>query len=317
MVVTLSHEGYAKSQPVADYQAQRRGGKGRVATRTKEEDFVKTMFVANTHDTVMCFSDRGKVYWLKVYQLPQAGRQARGRPLVNLLPLQDGERVTAVLPLNHKDQGQFVFMVTRRGISKKCLLKNFSKPRSAGLIAVDLADNDELVEVGLTDGESDILLFTSAGKAIRFSEGHVRSMGRTARGVRGVNLKLNQAVISMLIFNSKVDEAKVLIATENGYGKRTELSDFPRKNRGGQGVIAIKVSERNGPVIGALMVLDDDDLILITGGGRLVRTRAKEITVVGRNTQGVRLMRLGDEEQLTSLSKVVEEAVDELGPDEI
>jgi DNA gyrase subunit A len=223
--------------------------------------------------------------------------------------------------LNHKDQGQFVFMVTRRGISKKCLLKNFSKPRSAGLIAVDLADNDELVEVGLTDGESDILLFTSAGKAIRFSEGHVRSMGRTARGVRGVNLKLNQAVISMLIINSKVDEAKVLIATENGYGKRTELSDFPRKNRGGQGVIAIKVGERNGPVIGALMVLDDDDLILITGGGRLVRTRAKEITVVGRNTQGVRLMRLGDEEQLTSLSKVVEEAVeeavDELGPDEI
>jgi DNA gyrase subunit A len=317
MVVTLSHEGYAKSQPIADYQAQHRGGKGRVATRTKEEDFVKTMFVANTHDTVMCFSDRGKVYWLKVYQLPQAGRQARGRPLVNLLPLQDGERVTAVLPLNHKDQGQFVFMVTRRGISKKCLLKNFSKPRPAGLIAVDLADNDELVEVGLTDGESDILLFTSAGKAIRFSEGHVRSMGRTARGVRGVNLKLNQAVISMLIINSKVDEAKVLIATENGYGKRTELSDFPRKNRGGQGVIAIKVSERNGPVIGALMVLDDDDLILITGGGRLVRTRAKEITVVGRNTQGVRLMRLGDEEQLTSLGKVVEEAADELGPNEV
>ena len=316
MVVTLSHEGYAKSQPVADYQAQRRGGKGRVATRTKEADFVKTMFVANTHDTVMCFSDRGKVYWLKVYQLPQAGRQARGRPLVNLLPLQDGERVTAVLPLNHKDQGQFVFMVTRQGISKKCLLKNFSRPRPAGLIAVDLADNDELVEVGLTDGESDILLFTSAGKAIRFPEGHVRPMGRTARGVRGIKLKSNQAVISMLIINSGTDEAKVLIATENGYGKRTELSDFPRKNRGGQGVIAIKVGERNGPVVGAQMVLDDDDLILITGGGRLVRTRAKEITVVGRNTQGVRLMRLGEEEQLTSLGKVVEEAVDELGPDE-
>jgi DNA gyrase subunit A len=316
MVVTLSHEGYAKSQPVADYQAQRRGGKGRVATRTKEADFVKTMFVANTHDTVMCFSDRGKVYWLKVYQLPQAGRQARGRPLVNLLPLQDGERVTAVLPLNHKDQGQFVFMVTRQGISKKCLLKNFSRPRPAGLIAVDLADNDELVEVGLTDGESDILLFTSAGKAIRFPEGHVRPMGRTARGVRGIKLKSNQAVISMLIINSGTDEAKVLIATENGYGKRTELSDFPRKNRGGQGVIAIKVGERNGPVVGAQMVLDDDDLILITGGGRLVRTRAREITVVGRNTQGVRLMRLGEDEQLTSLGKVVEEAVDELGPDE-
>ena len=316
MVVTLSHEGYAKSQPVADYQAQRRGGKGRVATRTKEEDFVKTMFVANTHDTVMCFSDRGKVYWLKVYQLPQAGRQARGRPLVNLLPLQDGERVTAVLPLNRKDQGQYVFMVTRQGISKKCLLENFSRPRSAGLIAVDLNENDELVEVGLTDGESDILLFTSAGKVIRFSEGHVRSMGRTARGVRGVKLKSDQAVISMLIINSKIDEAKVLIATQNGYGKRTELSDFPRKNRGGQGVIAIKVGERNGLVVGAQLVLDDDDLILITGGGRLVRTRAKEITVVGRNTQGVRLMRLGKEEQLTSLGKVVEEAVDELAPDE-
>ena len=316
MVVTLSHEGYAKSQPVADYQAQRRGGKGRVATRTKEEDFVKTMFVANTHDTVMCFSDRGKVYWLKVYQLPQAGRQARGRPLINLLPLQDGERITAVLPLNHKDQGQYVFMVTRQGVSKKCLLENFSRPRSAGLIAVDLAENDELVEVGLTDGESDILLFTSAGKVIRFSEGHVRAMGRTARGVRGIKLKSDQAVISMLIIDSATDEAKVLIATENGYGKRTELSDFPRKNRGGQGVIAIKVGERNGPVVGAQLVLDDDDLILITGGGRLVRTRAKEITVVGRNTQGVRLMRLGEEEQLTSLGKVIEEAGDELGPDE-
>ena len=316
MVVTLSHEGYAKSQPVADYQAQRRGGKGRVATRTKEADFVKTMFVANTHDTVMCFSDRGKVYWLKVYQLPQAGRQARGRPLVNLLPLQDGERVTAVLPLNHKDRGQFVFMVTRKGISKKSLLKNFSRPRSAGLIAVDLADNDELVEVGLTDGESDILLFSSAGKVIRFPESHVRPMGRTARGVRGIKLKSNQAVISMLIIDNGTDEAKVLIATENGYGKRTKLADFPRKNRGGQGVIAIKVGERNGPVVGAQMVLDDDDLILITGGGRLVRTRAKEITVVGRNTQGVRLMRLGSEEQLTSLGKVVEDSGDELGSDE-
>ncbi len=316
MVVTLSHEGYAKSQPVADYQAQRRGGKGRVATRTKEEDFVKTMFVANTHDTVMCFSDRGKVYWLKVYQLPQAGRQARGRPLVNLLPLQDGERVTAVLPLNHNDQGRFVFMVTRQGISKKCLLKNFSRPRSAGLIAVNLADDDELVEVALTDGESDILLFSSAGKVIRFPESHVRPMGRTARGVRGIKLKSNQAVISMLIIDNGTDEAKVLIATENGYGKRTKLADFPRKNRGGQGVIAIKVGERNGPVVGAQMVLDDDDLILITGGGRLVRTRAKEITVVGRNTQGVRLMRLGTEEQLTSLGKVVEEAGDDLGSDE-
>ena len=306
MVVTLSHEGYAKSQPVTDYQAQRRGGKGRVATRTKEEDFVKTVFVANTHDTVMCFSNLGKVYWLKVYQLPHAGRQARGKPLVNLLPLGEGERVTAVLPLIAGNTGRYVCMVTRSGVIKKCLLENFSRRRSVGLIAVSLVDDDELVEVCLTDGNADVLIFSSAGKAIRFSEKQVRPMGRSARGVRALNLKADQSVIAMLICTGDRQGGKVLVATENGYGKRTDFSDFPAKNRGGQGVIAIKVNGRNGRVIGAKEVESDDELMLITGGGHLVRIRAGEIPTVGRNTQGVRLIRLGDEEHLVSLGKVVE-----------
>ena len=306
MVVTLSHEGYAKSQPVTDYQAQRRGGKGRVATRTKEEDFVKTVFVANTHDTVMCFSNLGKVYWLKVYQLPHAGRQARGKPLVNLLPLGEGERVTAVLPLIAGNTGRYVCMVTRKGVIKKCLLENFSRRRSVGLIAVSLVDDDELVEVCLTDGNADVLIFSSAGKAIRFSEKQVRPMGRSARGVRALNLKAGQSVIAMLICTGDQQGGKVLVATENGYGKRTDFSDFPAKNRGGQGVIAIKVNGRNGRVIGAKEVESDDELMLITGGGHLVRIRAGEIPTVGRNTQGVRLIRLGDEEHLVSLGKVVE-----------
>ncbi len=306
MVVTLSHEGYAKSQPVTDYQAQRRGGKGRVATRTKEEDFVKTVFVANTHDTVMCFSNLGKVYWLKVYQLPHAGRQARGKPLVNLLPLGEGERVTAVLPLIAGNTGRYVCMVTRKGVIKKCLLENFSRRRSVGLIAVSLVDDDELVEVCLTDGNADVLIFSSAGKAIRFSEKQVRPMGRSARGVRALNLKAGQSVIAMLICIGDRQGGKVLVATENGYGKRTDFSDFPAKNRGGQGVIAIKVNGRNGRVIGAKEVESDDELMLITGGGHLVRIRAGEIPTVGRNTQGVRLIRLGDEEHLVSLGKVVE-----------
>ena len=306
MVVTLSHEGYAKSQPVTDYQAQRRGGKGRVATRTKEEDFVKTVFVANTHDTVMCFSNVGKVYWLKVYQLPHAGRQARGKPLVNLLPLGEGERVTAVLPLIAGKTGRYVCMVTRSGVIKKCLLENFSRRRSVGLIAVNLVGDDELVEVCLTDDNADLLIFSSAGKAIRFSEKQVRPMGRSARGVRALNLKADQSVIAMLICSGDQQGSKVLVATENGYGKRTDFSDFPAKNRGGQGVIAIKANGRNGKVIGAKEVESDDELMLITGGGHLVRIRAGEIPTVGRNTQGVRLIRLGDEENLVSFGKVVE-----------
>ena len=305
-VVTISHEGYAKSQPVSDYQAQRRGGKGRVATRTKEEDFVKRLFVANTHDTVMCFSNLGKVYWLKVYQLPVAGPQARGRPLVNLLPLGEGERITAVLPVNGSAVGGFVCMVTRRGIIKKCSVDKFSRQRSIGLIAVDLVEGDELVEVTLTSGSSEIMLLSSGGKAIRFAETQVREMGRTARGVRGLSLKEGQEVITMLTFDRDSAHETVLLATENGYGKRSELADFPVKNRGGQGVIAIKVGGRNGALIGAEKVIDSDDLMLITGGGRLVRTRVGDIPTVGRNTQGVRLIRLADDENLVSLSTVDE-----------
>jgi len=313
-VVTLSHEGYAKSQPVADYQAQRRGGKGRVATRTKEDDFVKTVFVANTHDTVMCFTNLGKVYWLKVYQLPVAGRQARGKPLVNLLPLGESERVTAVLPLNQDNTGQYVCMVTRDGVIKKSLLESFSRPRSVGLIAVNLLEGDELVEVCLTDGESDVLIFSSAGKAIRFSEKQVRPMGRSARGVRALNMRPGQGVIAMLICQPGAQDSKVLVATENGYGKQTAFADFPVKNRGGQGVIAIKVNGRNGRVVGAKEVEGTDGLMLITGGGRLVRIRTSEIPVVGRNTQGVRLIRLGDDERLVSLGKVVEADDDSAAP---
>ena len=311
-VVTLSHEGYVKSQPVSDYHAQKRGGKGRVATRTKEEDFVKRLFVANTHDTVMCFSNLGKVYWLKVYQFPVAGPQARGRPIINLLPLSESERITALLPINKSNTEGFVCMVTRRGVVKKCEIGKFSRPRSIGLIAVDLGEDDELVEVALTTGQSDIMLFTSGGKAIRFSESQVRQMGRTARGVRGVNMKHGHEVISMLIFNEDSDEETVLVATENGFGKRSELNEFPLKNRGGQGVIAIKVSGRNGSLIGADRVIKGDDLMLITGSGRLVRTRTKEIPVVGRNTQGVRLIRLDDRENLVSIGKVIDsgEALD-------
>ena len=311
-VVTLSHEGYVKSQPVSDYHAQKRGGKGRVATRTKEEDFVKRLFVANTHDTVMCFSNLGKVYWLKVYQFPVAGPQARGRPIINLLPLSESERITALLPINKSNTEGFVCMVTRRGVVKKCEIAKFSRPRSIGLIAVDLGEDDELVEVALTTGNSDIMLFTSGGKAIRFSESQVRQMGRTARGVRGVNMKHGHEVISMLIFNKDSDDETVLVATENGFGKRSELNEFPLKNRGGQGVIAIKVSGRNGSLIGADRVIKGDDLMLITGSGRLVRTRTEEIPVVGRNTQGVRLIRLDDQENLVSIGKVIDsgEALD-------
>ncbi len=305
-VVTLSHEGYVKSQPVSDYHAQKRGGKGRVATRTKEEDFVKRLFVANTHDTVMCFSNLGKVYWLKVYQFPVAGPQARGRPIINLLPLSESERITALLPINKSNTEGFVCMVTRRGVVKKCEIDKFSRPRSIGLIAVDLGEDDELVEVALTTGSSDIMLFTSGGKAIRFSESQVRQMGRAARGVRGVNMKHGHEVISMLIFNESSDDETVLVATENGFGKRSVLKEFPLKNRGGQGVIAIKVGGRNGALIGADRVISGDDLMLITGSGRLVRTRTEEIPVVGRNTQGVRLIRLDDRENLVSIGKVID-----------
>ena len=306
MVVTLSGEGYSKAQPLSDYQAQRRGGKGRVATRTKQDDFVKSMFVANSHDTILCFSNYGKVYWLRVYQLPQAGRQARGRPLVNLLPLGSQERITAFLPMGRGRQENFVFMSTADGIVKKCSLESFSRPRPSGLRAITLSEGDELVSAGMTQGNSDLLLFSCSGKSIRFAETDVRVMGRTARGVKGIALKPDQRLISMLVVDQNELDKTVLTATARGYGKRTVVNAFPRKRRGGQGVIAIQNGSRNGSLIGAVLTSSEDELMLLTDGGRLVRTNVDGISELGRNTQGVRLITLADSEDLISLGLVVD-----------
>ncbi len=302
VVVTLSHSGYAKSQPLSDYRAQRRGGRGKAATRMKEEDFVDKLFIASTHDTILCFSSRGKAYWLKVYQLPQAGRMARGKPIVNLLPLEEGERINAVLPVREYSDDRFVFMATAQGTVKKTPLADFSRPRSNGIIAVDLRDDDYLVNVEITDGNRDVMLFSNAGKAIRFKEADVRPMGRTACGVRGIRLAPGQKVIALII----VDEGSVLTATENGYGKRTLVSDYPSHGRGGQGVISIQGSTRNGDVIGAVLVRDEDEIMLISDGGTLVRTHVNEVSTMGRNTQGVRLINLHDDEKLVGVERVVE-----------
>ncbi len=316
VVVTLSHAGYAKSQPVSDYRAQRRGGKGRIATRTREEDFVKKMFVANTHDTILCFSDRGKVYWLRVFQLPQAGRQARGKPLVNLLPLEGNERVTAILPIQGYEEGKFIVMSTEAGTIKKCRLSDFSNPRSNGIIAVNLDQEDHLIGVSLTELGQDILLISNRGKAVRFAESDVRAMGRTARGVRGIRLGSADRVISLMVVTGadRVDsiegECNILTSTEHGYGKQTPLSEFPRKNRGGMGVIAIKTSDRNGEVVSSLTVNSEDEVMLITDGGILIRTRVAEISSQGRNTQGVRLISLNQNEKLVSVSRVDESETD-------
>ena len=306
MVVTLSGEGYAKAQPLSDYQAQRRGGKGRVATRTKQDDFVKSMFVANSHDTILCFSNFGKVYWLRVYQLPQAGRQARGRPLVNLLPLGSQERITAFLPRGMDRQGQFVFMSTANGVVKKCSLESFTRPRPSGLRALTLSEGDELVGAGMTEGNSDLLLFSCSGKSIRFAETDVRVMGRSARGVKGISLKSGQRLISMLVVAQNELEKTVLTATARGFGKRTVVTAFPRKRRGGQGVIAIQNGSRNGSLIGAVLTSPEDELMLLTDGGRLVRTSVAGISELGRNTQGVRLITLADGEDLISLGLVMD-----------
>ena len=306
MVVTLSGEGYAKAQPLSDYQPQRRGGKGRVATRTKQDDFVKSMFVANSHDTILCFSNFGKVYWLRVYQLPQAGRQARGRPLVNLLPLGAQERITAFLPRGMDRQGQFVFMSTANGVVKKCSLESFSRPRPSGLRALTLSEGDELVGAGMTQGNSDLLLFSCSGKSIRFAESDVRVMGRSARGVKGISLKPGQRLISMLVVGQNELEKAVLTATARGFGKRTVVTAFPRKRRGGQGVIAIQNGSRNGSLIGAVLTSSEDELMLLTDGGRLVRTSVAGISELGRNTQGVRLITLADGEDLISLGLVMD-----------
>jgi DNA gyrase subunit A len=300
VVVTLSHSGYAKSQPVSAYQAQRRGGRGKAATSVKDEDFIDKLFVANTHDTLLCFSSQGKVYWLKVYELPQAGRIARGKPMVNLLPLQEGERINAVLPIREYDEHRYVFMATALGTVKKTPLSSFSRPRSTGIIAVDLAPEDQLVGVALTDGQREIMLCTSGGKAIRFREDEVRAMGREAAGVRGVKLAAGQRVIALIV----VDEGFILTASENGYGKLTPVEDFPQHGRGGQGVIALQVTERNGQMVGALHVLREHEIMLISSSGTLVRTPVGDISIVGRNTQGVRLIRLEEGERLVGVERI-------------
>ena len=300
VVVTLSHAGYAKSQPVTEYQTQRRGGRGRSATSVKDEDFVEKLFVANTHDTVLCFSNRGKVYWLKVYKLPQAGHNARGKPMVNLLPLEEGEKINAVLPVKQYDEQHFVFMATSQGTVKKTPLTAFSRPRTSGIIAVDLRDNDRLVGVQLTDGQREVILCTSGGKAIRFHEEEVRAMGRDAAGVRGVKLDDGQELIALIVCG----EGNVLTASENGYGKLTPLDDFPKHGRGGQGVIALQTSDRNGALVAALQVTAGQEIMLISSTGTLVRTPVDEISVLGRNTQGVRLIRLAEGERLTGIERI-------------
>jgi DNA gyrase subunit A len=309
VVVTLSHEGYAKAQPIDVYQAQRRGGKGKTATSTKDEDFIEKLFVANTHDTILCFSSRGKCYWLKVYEMPQAGRNARGRPMVNLLPLEQDERINAILPIREYSEDKFIFMATASGTVKKTPLTDFSRPRSSGIIAVDLRDDDQLIGVDLTDGEQSIMLFTSAGKAVRFDESTVRAMGRTACGVRGVKLGEGQRVISLIVGT----DGDVLTATENGYGKRTPIDQYPVKGRAGMGVKSIKTSERNGEQVGAVRVTGDDEIMLITDGGTLVRTSVADISQMSRDTQGVRLISLRNDEKLIGIERIealeVEEGV--------
>ncbi len=304
VVVTLSHGGYAKSQPLDRYQSQRRGGTGKSATKIKDEDFIERLFVANTHDMLLCFTSRGKIHWLKVYELPQASHVSRGKPIVNLLPLEKDERVNAVLPVREYPDDLFVFFATRNGIVKKTPLSEFSRPRANGIWAIDLPDGDELVNVSLTDGQQDIMLFASTGKCIRFAESDVRSMGRVARGVIGIRVPKGHQVVSMLV----VGEGDVLTVTENGFGKRTAMEDFPRQGRGGQGVIGIATSERNGALISAIQVSSEDDIMLISDGGSLVRTNAGEISTLGRNTQGVTLIRLRQEEKLVGLARIEPEA---------
>jgi len=311
MVVTVSHTGYIKTQPMDDYRAQRRGGRGKQATATKDDDFVDTLFVANTHDFVLCFSSFGRCYWIKVYELPQGGRTSRGKPIVNVLPLADGEKINAMLPIKAFSEDQYIFMCTANGTVKKTSLKDFSRPRSAGIIALDLDEGDKLIGVALTGGEHEVMLFSNFGKAVRFAEGDVRAMGRTARGVRGMDLPEGGQVISLLVSDS--ESGQVLTATENGYGKRTPIADYRKSHRGTQGVIAIDTSERNGKLVTATLVVESDEVMLITTGGVLIRTRVSEIRETGRAAQGVRLINLDEGEHLIGLEKVAEsETEDEL-----
>ncbi len=303
VVVTLSREGYVKYQKLSDYEAQRRGGKGKSATKMKNEDFIEKLLVANTHDHILCFSTRGRLYWLKVYQLPLASRNARGRPILNILPLEEGERITAILPIQEFVEGKYVFMATTNGTVKKTELTQYSRPRANGIIAVNLTDGNELIGVDLTDGDSEIMLFSDAGKVVRFHEEQVRPMGRTATGVRGIRLEEEQRVVSLIVPRG---DGAVLTATENGYGKRTGITEYPAKSRATKGVVSIKVSERNGRVVGAVQVNEEDEIMLISDQGTLVRTRAAEVSTVGRNTQGVTLIRTGADEHVVGLQRIDE-----------
>lgn len=314
MVVTLSHTGYFKRQPLTDYRAQRRGGRGKQATGMKDDDFIDHLFVANTHDYILCFSSRGRVYWLKVYEVPEGTRNSRGRPIVNLFPLVEGEKINAVLPVQTFDDDHFVFMATAEGTVKKTALTAFSNPRKAGIIAANLDDGDRLIGVAITDGNSDVMLFSDAGKAVRFPEGDVRPMGREARGVRGMNLEDGQRVIAMLV--AKDETLSVLTATENGYGKRTPVAEYTRHGRGTKGMIAIQTSDRNGKLVGACLVDESDEVMLISTGGVLIRTKVQDIRELGRATQGVTLINLDEGTWLAGIEKVAESEVDEANGDD-
>jgi DNA gyrase subunit A len=313
MVVTLSHSGYMKSQPVSEYRAQKRGGRGKQATATKEDDWIDQLFIANTHDFILCFSNRGRLYWLKVWEVPQGSRNARGKPIVNMFPLQDGEKITVVLPLSGENrtfpEDRYVFMSTSLGTVKKTPLTEFSNPRKAGIIAVDLDEGDFLIGAALTDGKHDVMLFSDSGKAVRFDENDVRPMGRNARGVRGMNLEDGQQVIALLVAEN--EQQSVLTATENGFGKRTPITEYTRHGRGTKGMIAIQTSERNGKVVAATLVEQSDEILLITTGGVLIRTRVAEIREMGRATQGVTLIAVEDGTRLSGLQRIVETDVEE------
>ncbi|HEU4852287.1 MAG TPA: DNA gyrase subunit A [Telluria sp.] len=314
MVVTLSHTGYMKSQPISEYRAQKRGGRGKQAMATKEEDWIDQLFIANTHDYILCFSNRGRMYWLKVWEVPQGSRNSRGKPIVNMFPLQDNEKITVVLPLSGENrtfpEDHYVFMATSLGTVKKTPLRDFSNPRKAGIIAVDLDEGDFLIGAALTDGAHDVMLFSDSGKAVRFDENDVRPMGRTARGVRGMNLEEGQNVIALLVAEN--EQQSVLTATENGFGKRTPITEYTRHGRGTKGMIAIQTSERNGKVVAATLVNTNDEIMLITTGGVLIRTRVAEIREMGRATQGVTLIAVEDGTKLSGLQRVVESDVEDV-----